>query len=258
MHNFITDGQLRYIRACCDLIERAVASEKDGEHIIDMDQVADAVGKGTEKPKFYYSEQSQQNNYKCKACGDTNDILGRYGYCSCCGTFNAILELESDIQRIQQKASTSEEYEACTKDAIGAFDSYARQFAKQLVTRVPMSPNRQKQWRRKLFHNLRASAIDLSNAFDIDLFKDINKGDIEFTVLMFHRRHIYEHNGGEVDEKYIRDSGDTTVKPKQVIRETKESVLRIAELVLRLAKNLHDGFHLIFPPEEIPIKSFSR
>ena len=66
---------------------------------------------------------------------------------------------------------------------------------------------------------------------------------------MFHRRHVYEHNGGEVDEKYIRDSGDTSVRLKQVIRENQASALRIAEIVRTMGRNIHKGFHEIFPPE---------
>ena len=30
--------------------------------------------------------------------------------------------------------------------------------------------------------------------------------DVAFIRLMFQRRHVYEHNGGEVDQKYLDDS----------------------------------------------------
>jgi len=248
MNHFLTEGQLRYLQACCNLIGDAMEAGEAGEFVIDMDKVADATGKECEKPDFYYAEESQQNNYKCAACGDINDILGRYGYCSCCGTFNGITELEKDIERIKQNIQVGQEFEAASKDAVGAFDSFSRQIAKQLVLRVPMTPARQKQWSRKLFHNLASSANELAAVFDIDMFKRMKKEDISFAELMFHRRHVYEHNGGEVDDKYIRDSGDTSVRPKQVIRENRESATRIADVVLKLATNLHDGFHQIFSP----------
>ncbi len=70
---------------------------------------------------------------------------------------------------------------------------------------------------------------------------------------MFHRRHIYEHKGGEADEKYIEDSGDQ-VRLKQALRETQESAHNTASLVIKLATNLHNGFHEIFPPLEEPIQ----
>lgn len=62
------------------------------------------------------------------------------------------------------------------------------------------------------------------------------------------RRQVYEHNGGEVDEKYLLDCGDTTVRLKQTIRETQASVHEFANLVLRMAKTLYYSFHDIYEP----------
>jgi len=229
-------------------------SDKDGEYVVDMDEVADAVGKDCKKPEFYYAEESQQNKYECPACGAFNDILGRYGYCSSCGTHNGLYELEFEINHIRERIKTSADYDSCVKDAVAAFDSFARQIAKQLSRRIPMTSERRKFWEQRLFHNLKPCAVGLKDTFDIDTFKNMNEEEIEFAILMFHRRHVYEHNGGEVDEKYIRDSGDASVRPKQVIHETVETALRIAGLVLRMAQNIHRGFHTIFPPEEKPIR----
>jgi hypothetical protein len=75
---------------------------------------------------------------------------------------------------------------------------------------------------------------------------------------MFRRRHVYEHNGGEADAKYIVDSGYTSVREKQMLRESRESAHRIAGLVQRMATNLHHGFHEIFPPRPGPIAQHKR
>ena len=64
----------------------------------------------------------------------------------------------------------------------------------------------------------------------------------------------YEHNGGEVDQKYLDDSADTSVRLKQALRETPDSVFRTTGLILRMARNLHEGFHELFPPMEKPIE----
>jgi len=69
---------------------------------------------------------------------------------------------------------------------------------------------------------------------------------------MFHRRHVYEHNGGVVDEKYLKDSGDTSVRLRQTIRENQASAHRIIGLVAKMGQNLYDAFHDIFPPEAEP------
>lgn len=253
-HAFLTDGQRKYLEACCELVQKATQSEQDGDHIIDMDQIADAVGKDSPKPEFYYAEQSQQKKFTCAECGHLNDILGRYGYCSSCGTHNGLGELELDINGVRERISTSQLYEACVKDVVSAFDSYMRQIAKQLAARIPMTVARRKEWERKLFHNLKPCAEELRAAFDISVLKQIGRDDIDFAALMFHRRHVYEHNGGEVDDKYIRDSGDTSVRLKQVIRESRDTAVRIAEIVMKMGKNVHEGFHEIFPPEDKPIQ----
>ena len=253
-HTFLTDGQIKYAKACCEWIEQAMSSDKDGESIVDMDKVADAVGKDSDKPKFYYAEQSQQNKYTCQACGDLNDILGRYGYCSTCGTYNGLYELEGEMNSIRGKIAKGQEYENCARDAVAAFDSFARQIAKQLTSRIPMTPARRKEWSGKLFHNLKPCTDALKSVFDINAFKGFEQSDIEFAILMFHRRHVYEHNGGEVDEKYIRNSGDTLVRLKQAIREDSHTTNRIVDIVLKIAQNVSEEFHTIFPAEEMPIR----
>ena len=87
-HRFLTKGQRRYFEACCELIANALNADQDGEKTIDMDAASDATLAKTERPKFYYAEQTQQTRFNCAACGEWNDILARFGYCSSCGTRN--------------------------------------------------------------------------------------------------------------------------------------------------------------------------
>ena len=117
-----------------------------------------------------------------------------------------------------------------------------------------MIPARQKEWDKKLFHQLQACRDSLQSAFGIDLFKGIDLDEQKFITRMFHRRHVYEHNGGEVDEKYIADTGDTSVKVKQALHETETSAFDTANSILKMARNFHDGFHQIFPPEQKAIE----
>jgi molybdopterin-guanine dinucleotide biosynthesis protein len=99
---------------------------------------------------------------------------------------------------------------------------------------------------------------DFMEAFDINIIEGFSAADVEFAKLMFHRRHVYEHKGGEADEKYIAESGDSSVRPKQALKETQESAHRIASLVLRMATNLQRGFHELLPPFKPPIRRFER
>lgn len=260
-HQFLTLGQRRFVEAVCELTMKAVHADADGEHTIDMDQVADEVARASERPSFYYTEETQQNHYTCAACGGADDILGRYGYCSCCGTRNDLQELTLTIETVNAKSreriKAGEPLETAVPDAVSAFDSVARQYAKQLAKWVPMRPERRASLEGALFHNLKR-AEDLKGWFGIDLLQGLDADDVAFIRLMFHRRHVYEHNGGEVDQKYLDDSGDTSVRLKQALRETPDSVFRMTRLILRMARNLHEGFHELFPPMEEPIESHKQ
>ena len=44
-HDFLTDAQRLYVALYCQRLMEALSAEHDGEHLIDMDAVADATGK---------------------------------------------------------------------------------------------------------------------------------------------------------------------------------------------------------------------
>lgn len=251
-YHFLTEAQRRYVKEYCDVLGNALEGGQAGEYIIDMDAVADAAGKDIEKPAFFYAEERQQNLFTCRACGEANDVLGTYAYCSSCGTRNDMQELEKCIQGIRDRINADGPYETCVKDAVAAFDSFAGQYAKQLLARVPLTPTRQARLERAHFHNLGAASEMFHNIFDIHILNGMSDEDVALATLMFHRRHVYEHKGGEADEKYIADSGEN-VRLKQALRETRESAHRTADLVTKVAANLHKGFTEIFPPLEGPI-----
>lgn len=251
---FLSDAQNAFIRQYCARMSEALDSDEDGIIEIDMDAVADAVGADTPKPAFYVSEQSQQHQFDCAACRSFNDVLGRYAYCSSCGTRNdlAVFKGES-IPKIRETLNASNRAEDAVRSAVSAFDSLAGQYAKQLAILVPMTKGRLDRLRKR-FNDFDEAASTFKSFFDIDISRDVKSEDLKFIALEFYRRHVFEHNGGEVDEVYLRESGDTSVKLKQVIRETPASAHRLLDLLSRVAKNLHDGFHSIIPVRSVPIE----
>jgi len=250
VHNLLTVAQQSYLNQVCSRMAEVIGA-KDGEYVIDMDAVADAVGEHVKKPPFYYSEQRQQNKFLCKACGHVTDILGTYGYCSGCKTRNDFQELSDRIvPAIRTRINSGGQLEDCVRDAVAAFDSFVGRYVEQLLSLVRISPARRERLSRMRFHNLKMTANELKQVFDIDILDGIPEPDYDFITLMFHRRHVYEHRGGEADEKYIEESGDKSVRPKQALRETVESAHRIARMILKMSANLHKGFHELVPIEE--------
>lgn len=254
-HQFLTDAQREYVRQYCSFFSDALESETDGEHVIDLDQVADAVGGDLPRPPFYYSEQSQQNKFKCEACDTFNDILGNYGYCSGCGTRNDLQHLKTVVEpRLRIRINSGGPFEDCVRDSVAAFDSLAAQYVKQLTNQVPLTPGRRSRLLTSRFHNLGVVAEELKTIFDIDILRGLQTADRNFLATMFYRRHVYEHNGGEADEKYLQESGDKTVRVKQALRETQDSAHRTLGFIVKIATNLHRGFHEILPPAAEPIE----
>jgi hypothetical protein len=252
---FISNAQRIYIQNYCEMLNHALNSEDDGDHVIDMDAVADATGKEIEKPPFYYAEESQQKQFNCSACGEFNDILGRFAYCTVCGTRNDLIELESKIiPEIRTDLAAGGVPSNSLKDIGSAFDTLVGKYTDQLVKNRPMRSARRERIRKMRFHDLAATRRELIGGFDIDICEGLTDGDIAAATRMFQRRHVYEHNGGEVDEKYLRDSGDTSVRLKQTIQETQGAVHEFANVVLRMARNLHHGFHDIYEPIKGPIE----
>ena len=67
------------------------------------------------------------------------------------------------------------------REAVSQFDSMAGQNMRQLVARVPMTPQRRNRYGKMRFHDVKAVAGDFKDAFDIDLFDGVTAADIEFT-----------------------------------------------------------------------------
>ena len=257
-YHFLSKAQLRFVRHYCDVLMHALDQIEDGDVVIDMDEVADAAGKDeADKPAFFIAEESQQHKFKCWACEEFNDILGRFGYCSLCGTRNDLAEFEDKtVIAIRDRLNAGAPSQDCIRDAVAAFDTFVAQYAKQLAGQVPLTARRMTRLTKYSFHDLDEVRSILRDWFDIDICAGIKDAEIAKVKLMFYRRHIYEHNGGEVDQKYLDNSGDTTVRLKQVIRETQEGAHSLLGSLVKMARNLHNGFHELIEVEDGPIRAF--
>jgi hypothetical protein len=259
-YQFLSKAQLRFVKYYCDVLMNAVEQIENGDITIDMDEVADAAGKdAADKPAFYVAEESQQHKFKCRACDEFNDILGRFGYCSLCGTRNDLTEFEDrTVIAIRDRLNAGAPAHDCVRDAVSAFDSFVAQYAKQLAEQVPMTARRVSRLTKLSFHDLEDVRRIFRDWFDIDICAGIKDAEVDKIKLMFYRRHIYEHNGGEVDQKYLDNSGDTTVRLKQVIRETQEGTHALLGSLVKMARNLHAGFHELIEVENGPIRAFEE
>ena len=106
--------------------------------------------------------------------------------------------------------------EDCLRDAVAAFDSFMAHFAKELARPTPMTERRRQRLQTQSFHDLNDMHATFNDWFDIDVCTGIKEAECRNVEIMFYRRHVYEHNGGEVHQQYLDRSGDTTVRLKRI------------------------------------------
>jgi hypothetical protein len=250
---FLTRAQEAYVRHYVRTLLNGIDSDqKDLKIEIDMDAVGDAAA--TPKPEFYYAGEQQQTRFSCSECGSWNDIKGQFGYCTACGARNNAQRLADDLAELRVKLNEGTSApEDALRSAVSKFDSCCRNFVAQLCERVPMTERRRAALEKKLFHGLEDAAETLRGSSDIDIFSSVDPADIAFLRMMFCRRHVFEHDGGQATARYLEESGDTSVTQGTLIRETRENVHRLIGLLNRMAGNFEAGFHALFPLEEKPV-----
>jgi hypothetical protein len=224
-----------------------------------MDAIARSEDTGN-RPDFYYVSETQQTRFNCVKCGEFNDIRGLYGYCASCGHRNNMASLNDSLQKLRSGlVDKSTAPEVVVSRAVSAFDASCRDMINQLRKRIPMKPARTKRLERLVFHDIESPTFnEIKLAFEVDLLRGIDSPTIEFLKMMLERRHVYEHNGGVADERYVERSGDTFWRIGDLIRETDQNAHKLLSTLPILAQNLHDDFHEIFPLTEWPVQFFEE
>jgi hypothetical protein len=260
---FLTPAQRRFLAHLAERLEEEIAAsdEKGTERQVEIDmeglvkQAADEP-----KPDFYYASQTQQTRYKCEKCREFNDIRGLFGYCAACGWRNNIQMLARRLEEIRQSLNDGRSQPgSALGESVSAFDAACRDFANQLVRRIPMKPAREKALSRLIFHDIESETFKrLKDYFDLDPLRGIADKDARFIRLMMERRHVFEHNAGVIDRRYVEQSGDEGAVEGNLLRENRENAHRLIGLLARMASNVETDFHEIFTPTEWPINSFKE
>ena len=247
---FLTENQAQFIGTFCNTFIEAHQNGKTIE--VDLNELID--GLPSNKPGWVYSEERQQSKYNCISCKATYDILGEYGTCPCCGETNYREVIESKLDLLDQEFAEANEavedrhdreveWEKLTR-CISEFEALANSVRKSLLS-LPLTPKRRSDISQLSFQRILNAADRLKEWFEIDILKDVSKDDQAFLKKMFNRRHIFTHNAGKVDQEYIDNTGDTSVRLNQTIRFQSREIRRLLPLVRQCATNLMDGLSSI-------------
>jgi rubrerythrin len=197
--------------------------------------------------------EEMRQEFVCEACGCRYSSLGAAFFCPACGhnsaqtTFLAAVHtVEASVLNIAKIREAVEV--AADKDAAA---NTVRQILENSLVRLVASfqrfaeatfqglPNASSfRARKNLFQNLGESTVLWRNATGKGYEDALIPSEMADLTVYFQQRHILAHREGIVDQDYIDKSGDRSysVGQRLVIRE--QAVLRLAELVNKLAQIL--------------------
>lgn len=252
---FISKVQRQYIAASYDAFARAMLTHQNTK--LDLDEVTDQT------PAWHYAEEKQQVHFKCQTdgCGVETDILGIYGYCPRCARTNARAAFNGSITQmlsrwdhtdktVTDKNARAKVWDELTVTSVTEFETLAKHLRRRLLV-IPMTRSRKQQLEDLSFQSpLQADEV-LRRWFDIGVLewtgnatnppRAVKQSEHPFVTKMLQRRHILIHNGGVVDEDYLKFSGDSQARLHERIRISSNEARHFVEVVGEMGLNLLDG-----------------
>lgn len=246
---YLTANQLKFLGHFCGSF--ITARNEKRSVTVDLDELLGGMEENT--PEWLYPEERQQTKKNCE-CHCVYDILGDFGVCPACSkpNFNDIItakfnEFEMQFkdadEKFSERADREVEWEKLTR-CVSEFEALANNLRIHLAN-IPATPKRKSDINRLSFQRITNASSALSNWFDINLFEGISEEDQEFLNKMFNRRHVFTHNGGRIDQEYIDNTGDNSVRINQTIRFKSKEVKRLIPLVRKCSENFISGYESI-------------
>ncbi len=247
---FLTSNQLKFLASMFNLLVDADNDKKSRE--VSIGALVDALPEN--RQGWVYSEERLQAEYSCSQCKNRYDILGNYGLCPTCGkpNFNEVFNEKLDAlaaefrhanETIKERIEREIEWGKLTT-CISELDALFGK-VKMLLQRLPNTPARRAAIGLVSIHNVRSVREKLIHWYDIDIFEGLPATDVDFLNKMVNRRHIFTHKGGQVDQEYLDNTGDTTVKLHEVIRFRSNEIKRLIPIVRGCGNRLLEGLNSI-------------
>jgi hypothetical protein len=235
--NFCTENQMKYIKAFFNSIIFVLKIENSLTINID-----DLITKSTTKSSFLaYSEKRQQTRMTCAECGTIQDILGKYAYCTKCKTRNTLPDFISSLSEYDKELDKyilegSSISQKCLKDILNESVSFFEVLGKDVEMQLKKSNFLAKKIKIN-FQNLEEANKVIKNHTGFE-FIDLDKQEKDFVFRCFNQRHLFMHNSGVVDEKYIERTNDKSIVLGQILRLRENDIKKLIYLLIEMGKNL--------------------
>lgn len=186
--------------------------------------------------------KAYRHNALCGHCGCHYAIVGPALYCPKCGEDTSVSEFHNSIRAIRSIINDDgrllDQFIETMGEEVGSkyYRSQKEGCVSKLVSSFQFAAETIYKWFRSsvsknLFQRINDSNNALREVMGHGFEAWITDDDIQFLIVMFNQRHLYEHHGGIVDEKYLKSTGDKSYSVGQRLRFNKEDCNRMSDLL---------------------------
>ncbi|HMO93781.1 MAG TPA: hypothetical protein PKD64_16450 [Pirellulaceae bacterium] len=197
--------------------------------------------------------EEMRQEFICEECGCRYSSLGASFFCPSCGSNNArstfaaavegvrttIAHLPNIRRTVEEAAGKDAAADTCRQlleNGLVKLVASFQRFAEAMFEVAPKTTS--VKVRTNLFQNLAESTVVWKAAIGIGYEDVLDPREMEQLNLFFQQRHKLNHCEGVIDQAYIDKSGDRTYRIGQRLVIQEPAVMRLAELVERLANGL--------------------
>ena len=249
--DFCTPNQREFIKGFVEVRENAVETQTSVN--VDFDEIAKNLQENSKSP-WVYKEETQQTIFECTKCKMKTDILGEYAICPKCGSLNCenifdikLSYLENRFavidETVDDRHQRESEWEQLLR-SVSEFEGLGNDLKKFLSTK-PMTEKRRNDLKSLSFQRVINSNEKIKEWFDVDYLNGISEEDREFINKMFNKRHLFTHNNGKVDQEYINNTSDSSVRLNELIRLKSKEIKRLLHNIRIMGINFINGYNSI-------------
>lgn len=196
---------------------------------------------------------TMRRNFTCETCGCRYAAIGTAFFCPACGHNSVVATFDEALESVKQsvllvpniRATLTTAFDPdvaensirnMLEDSLGRLVGAFQQFSESLFEQLPNAANFKR--RKNVFQNLAESSTLWKNAAGKGYEDMLSASEMQELGGLFQKRHLIAHRNGIVDQEYIDKSGDRTFAVGQRLVIKDRMVLRLAELLSKLSKEL--------------------
>jgi len=181
-----------------------------------------------------YQEREVDSEIQCPNCDLNFQVYGIFGYCPGCKSENILL-YDANIKIIELEIESSNnpqrQLRHAYSDLVSTFESSCLNKAKKI--------SNDKNCR---FQNISDARKFFKKHLNLNILKDLSDDDKLILRRVFQKRHLYEHDQGIINDKYVRMIPEDIKKLNQKailsLNELKKAANIIRIILLTLVENI--------------------